>query len=228
MVYGSPTRHDGPCNRVRTSTTPPRPSVLRECVGCVGSAAEGCVAVGVTGYRPADAATINHTLNGCVRARGIVCVSAGGVEARSSGAVLVGAWGGCGPSARGDALLLSRVEGYHYLASRKVRAGARHYASYRSQICRVVGNAIRKNPHLPLPDMPYSLAHQTIIHGQPIRPTPSTPADNICCAIPSKNYFVRLAMFCHTPFTDCAVKTQSIARPQPSPQSPVPGMRWLV
>ena len=91
VVYGSPTRHDGPCNRVRASTTPPRPSVLRECVGCVGSAAEGCVAVGVTGYRPADAATINHTLNGCVRARGIVCVSAGGVEARSSGAVLVGA-----------------------------------------------------------------------------------------------------------------------------------------
>lgn len=85
VVYGSPTRHDGPCNRVRTSTTPPRPSVLRECVGCVGSAAEGCVAVGVTGYRPADAATINHTLNGCVRARGIVCISAGGVEARSSG-----------------------------------------------------------------------------------------------------------------------------------------------
>ena len=111
VVYGSPTRHDGPCNRVRTSTTPPRPSALRECVGCVGSAAEGCVAVGVTGYRPADAATINHTLNGCVRARGIVCVSAGGVEARSSGAVLVGAWGGCEPSARGDALLTSRVEG---------------------------------------------------------------------------------------------------------------------
>ena len=111
VVYGSPTRHDGPCNRVRTSTTPPRPSVLRECVGCVGSAAEGCVAVGVTGYRPADAATINHTLNGCVRARGIVCVSAGGFEARSSGAVLRGCLKGFGPSARGDALLTSWVEG---------------------------------------------------------------------------------------------------------------------
>ena len=53
VVYGSPTRHDGPCNRVRASTMPPRSSALRECVGCAGAAAEGRVAVGVTGYRPA-------------------------------------------------------------------------------------------------------------------------------------------------------------------------------